>query len=437
MAENLAKRLMQLAQELKPAAVDFAQRLIRVPALSGDEKAISELYLQEFRRLGYDGYFRDDWGNIVALMKGNAPGPTIMYNGHLDHVDPGDISEWQGYDPYGGEIDVSEVYDQDMTQLEKTGVIHGRAAADVKCGCACMVYAGYGLKKLREAGETVPGCFLFTVTVLEEPGEQLGMIKLCEDTLSSHNINFGAVVSCEATSLKLYLGHRGRVELNVKVSGVTSHGSAPWLGVNAVNKSTRLIDAIEETVKEESIKDPHVGFSSIALTNIRCTPGAMCIVPDRCYLTYDRRYVPGEDVDGCVCQIQRIIDDIKKDDPNFRAEVSIAVSERTTYTGKSIAVANMKQTWKLDKEHAVTLACKQALEEVGQTVKYGYWDFGTDLSYVSGKLCKPCIGYSPMQEYYCHRPVDQCRLDYMEKALAGYLSIQYNLSRLDESVFQV
>lgn len=32
---------------------------------------------------------------------------------------------------------------------------------------------------------------------------------------------------------------------------------------------------------------------------------------------------------------------------------------------------------------------------------------------------KPGIGYSPMQEFYCHRPVDMIRIDFMEKALLG------------------
>jgi putative aminopeptidase FrvX len=57
-------KLNQLAKELKPQAVDFCQRLIRVPALSGEEKGVADLYLAEMEKLGYDEVFRDDFGNV-------------------------------------------------------------------------------------------------------------------------------------------------------------------------------------------------------------------------------------------------------------------------------------------------------------------------------------------------------------------------------------
>ena len=124
--------LTQIAADLKPAAVDFCRRLIRVPALPGAEKGVADLYLAEMQQLGYDEAFRDDWGNVVGIIRGNRPGPTIMYNAHLDHVDPGDPAEWLGYDPYGAAVDIDEMENQDRSGTESAEVIHGRAAADVK-----------------------------------------------------------------------------------------------------------------------------------------------------------------------------------------------------------------------------------------------------------------------------------------------------------------
>ncbi len=287
----------KIISELKPRMVDFCQRLIRVPALSGDEKGVADLYISEMERLGYDEVFRDEWGNVVGIICGQIPGPSVMFNGHLDHVDTGDYSEWGGYDPYGGVIDVSKVFNMDMTEEEDAEVIHGRAAADVKGGGAAMVYAGAALVALRKAGYVIKGRLILTMTVLEEPAEMLGMLKLCNETFPAKNLSADVCVSCEATSLKLYLGHRGRVEIQVTVSGVTSHGSAPWLGVNAVNSATKFIDRVEEVVEAEKHTDPDLGKSSIALTIISCSPGSMCIVPDRCGITYDRRFTPSESVE--------------------------------------------------------------------------------------------------------------------------------------------
>lgn len=431
----MIEELDKIAKELKPRMIGFCRSLIKTPALSGKEEGVADLYLAEMEALGYDEVFRDEWGNVVGIVDGTENGPSILFNGHLDHVDTGDCSEWGGYDPYGAVVDRDEMYNQDMDGYETAEVIHGRGAADVKGGGATMVYAGAALVALRERGFPVKGRLIFTMTVLEESAEMLGMIKLMDETFPKHGLSADVCISCEATSLKLYLGHRGRVEIQATVSGVTSHASAPWLGVNAVNKATKFIDRVEKVVEAERRVDPDLGASSVALTIIGCTPGSMCIVPDRCTITYDRRFTPEESAEDCLAQMRRIIDDIASEDETFRAEVKIAAVERTSYTGKSEAVQNKKEGWKLDREHPVVQACAAALRSVGQEVKYGYWDFGTDLPVTAVRHGIPSVGYSPMQEHYCHRPIDKVRIDYMEKALLGYVAIFDRLVRLDKKDF--
>lgn len=436
MVENI-ENIDKIVKYIKPKMIEFARKLIQCPSLSGEEKDVADIYMAEMKELGYDEVFRDEWGNVIGIVNGAEPGPTIMYNAHLDHVDPGDYSEWEGYDPYGAAIDMVEMENQDRTGLEIAEVIHGRAAADVKGGGACQVYSGFILLKLRDMGYKMKGKFMFTGVVLEEPAEQLGMIKLIDETLPRRGIDYDGVVSCEATSLKLYLGHRGRVELKVTISGVTSHGSAPWLGINAVNKSTKFIDKVEKYISQNYSEDSDLGKSSIALTIINCTPGALCIVPDRCNITYDRRFVPGETAESCLLEIQSIIDEISKEDKDFRATVEIAAVPRISYTGKTATIPNVKEAWKIDKEHEFVKAAAKAIDKAGQPVKYGYWDFGTDLSVICGRDKKPAIGYSPMQEFYCHRPVDKVRIDYMEKAVLGNTCIYLELSKLPKEAFKL
>ncbi len=431
-------RLNGLAAELKPRMADFCRRLIRVPALSGEEQGVADLYLTEMKQLGYDEVFRDAWGNVVGVIRGEVPGPAIMYNGHLDHVDTGDPGEWGGYAPYGGEMDLNPMFDQDMAVEEEVEVIHGRAASDVKGGGAAVVYAGAALLELkRRYGYVMKGDFVVTMVVFEESAEMLGMIKLLEETFPERGLRADACVSCEATSLKLALGHRGRVEIKVTVSGVTSHGSAPWLGLNAVNMATRFIDRLEDVVRAEAAHDPELGDSSIALTGISCSPGALCIVPDRCTITYDRRFPPAESPESCLAQVQRIIDELSAADPRFRAEAVVSARERVTYTGKSATLPNQKEAYKLDTGHPVARACAMALEAVGQPVKWRYWDFGTDLPVTHVRHHIPSIGYSGMQEYYCHRPVDKVRTDYLEKSIAGNVAIFLKLTELDQGGFNV
>lgn len=433
----MINRAKELAAEFKPALLDLTQRAIRCPSLSGEEGAVSEIFLQELNKLGYDEAFRDEWGNIVGIVYGTESGPTIMYNGHMDHVDIGDPSEWGGYEPYGGVIDVAEIFNEAGTALEKTEVIHGRAAADTKSGIACQIYSGAILAALKKEGYHFKGNYMVSAVVLEEPAEQIGMAGLYDDTLPKRGLKVDGVVSCEATSLKIYCGHRGRVEINVEISGVTSHGSTPWLGINAVNKATKFIDAIEKRYADEFQTDEKLGKSSIALTIINCTPGAMCIVPDRCNIIYDRRLVPTETPEIAVAEIQEIIDKISAEDHDFRASVKISTVPRTTYTGKEVARPNIKEGWRIDENHPFVSAAAKGLSGIGEPVSYSYWDFGTDLAMICGRHGIAAIGYSPMQEYYCHRPVDMCRIDFMERALLGNIAIFNELSKLNKEDFKL
>ena len=433
--KDIQVEMESLSKKYLNSSVLFCQKLIQTPSLPGQEKAIADLYLREMEYLGYDEVFRDDWGNVVGIINGTEAGPTIMYNSHLDHVDIGSLSEWEGYDPYGAVIDESLIDNQDQTSQDKTKVIHGRAASDVKGGGATQIYSGKILLKLRALGIPIKGRFVFAGVVLEEPAEQLGMIKLIDETFKSKNISINGVVSSEATSLKVYLGHRGRVELKVTVQGSTAHGSAPWLGINAVNKATKLIEKVEEVIEKEKLSDPDLGHSSIALTNIQCYPGSMCIVPDTCIITYDRRFLPCETVESCVNQMQQIIDTLSVIDKNFKATVEVSHTKRTSYTGKQAILPNVKDSWKIEKSHPFVKKASSALESIGECVKYGYWDFGTDLSKICAIEKIPAIGYSPMQEQYCHRPTDKVRIDYMEKALRGNVAIYLSFCDLKESDF--
>lgn len=433
--EQTISKIKEIAGELYPDMVAFGQKLVQTPSISGTEQALADLDLLEMQKLGYDEVFRDAHGNIVGIVKGTEPGPTIMYNSHMDHVSPGDVANWQGYDPYGGLIDVCKVDTRDK-EPDEAECIHGRGASDVKCGEAVQIYAGGLLVKLREKGMPIKGNFMFTGVVQEEPAEMVGMLHLVDKTLPEKGLTYDAMVSSEATSLKLYCGHRGRVEMLITVYGRTSHGSAPWLGINAIYKAIPLINKIKDELYPALPKDPDLGQASVSLNIIECSPGALSIVPDRCMLSLDRRTLPGETAETAMAQIQEIIKELAAKDPEFKADVVVKRAVETSYTGVSYEVAKDMAPWKISKEHGFVKAAAAALESVGQTVKYGYWDFGTDASKTCGIDRKPTIGYSPMQEQYAHTPYDKCRTDFMKTALEGNVAIFLNATVQGSEAFK-
>lgn len=433
--KTTVETIKEIANTLYPDMITFAQKLIQTPSISGNEKGVADLNIEEMKKLGYDEVFRDDQGNVVGLVKGTEEGPTIMYNSHMDHVSPGDTANWEGYDPYGALIDVCKVDTQDK-KPDEAECIHGRAASDVKGGEAVQIYAGGLLVKLREKGVPIKGTFMFTGVVQEEPAEMVGMLHLVDKTLPAKGLTYDAMVSSEATSLKVYCGHRGRVEMLITVYGRTSHGSAPWLGINSIYKAIPLIQKIKDELYPSLPTDNELGQASVSLNIIECSPGALSIVPDKCMLSLDRRTLPGETEETALAQIQAIIDELAKEDEEFKADVVVKTANEVSYTGMAYDAKKVMNPWKINTEHTFVKAATAALEATGQTVEYGYWDFGTDASKTCGIDRKPTIGYSPMQEQYAHTPYDKCRTDFMKTALIGNTAIFLNVTEQDEEAYK-
>nr|MBC8246029.1 M20/M25/M40 family metallo-hydrolase [Deltaproteobacteria bacterium] len=145
--------IKQAADELKDDLIGFCRELIRTPSMPGQEEVIAKLTVQKMEMLGYDEAYIDGVGNAVGVVKGEDPdAPVYMLNSHLDHVDPGDQSEWK-HDPYSGDIE--------------DGKIYGRGASDTKGAFAVQVYAP---EVLRRSGIKPKGDVYVTGVVLEEVG---------------------------------------------------------------------------------------------------------------------------------------------------------------------------------------------------------------------------------------------------------------------------
>jgi acetylornithine deacetylase/succinyl-diaminopimelate desuccinylase-like protein len=159
-----------------------------------------------------------------------------------------------------------------------------------------------------------------------------------------------------------------------------------------------LISGIKDDLYPSLPADEHLGQASLSLNIIECSPGALSIVPDKCMLSIDRRTIPGETAETAVQEIRELITEISAEDEEFKADVEVKKAVENSYTGVEYEVAKEMYPWKISEDHPFVAAAASALEELGEPVKYGYWDFGTDASKTAGIDKKPTIGYSPMQE---------------------------------------
>ena len=67
MENAMLERIRTLAVEMKPGMLDLAQRIIRCPSLTGEEKGVADILLDELNKLGYDDVFRGN-ADVILLV---------------------------------------------------------------------------------------------------------------------------------------------------------------------------------------------------------------------------------------------------------------------------------------------------------------------------------------------------------------------------------
>lgn len=398
------QQLTEKAEAWRQDITGFVQALVRTPSPTGQEGALCELVASKMRELGYDEVFTDELGNVVGRLRGNETGPSVLFTTHLDDVPPGERAHWQ-HDPFGGEL--------------ADDFVHGRGASDHKGALASMIYGGAILKHL---GVPLKGDMIVAARVLEHAHASVGMRYLVDKTLPEHKIHADLVVIGNPTNLDVYLGHRGRVEVEVLTIGRTAHAGSPWLGLNAVYRMVPVIQAVQE-LNTTLPSHPFLEKSSLALTNITASPSSPTTVPDQCAITLDRRFLPSEDVDDVVWQVQSIINRLAGQDPELKAEVHIAQAQVTSHTGLAQSAAKLVHPFVTESGHALVADAVRSLEALGQSPRFGKWSFTTEGGYTGAIKKITTIGYAPGDEKFAHTPFDRVSVAQIVTAAAGYAAI--------------
>ena len=74
--------------------VEFCQRLVRTKSYSGQEAEVASVLADEMRALGYDEVVVDRYGSVIGTIEGNRPGPTVLFDGHIDTVPAENAEKW-------------------------------------------------------------------------------------------------------------------------------------------------------------------------------------------------------------------------------------------------------------------------------------------------------------------------------------------------------
>jgi len=382
------------ARNLEADLTAFMQDIIRIPSLSSQEGNVIERIREEMGKLDYDEVTVDPMGNLIGRV-GSGP-RVIALDGHVDTVDVGDRSLWDR-DPFSAEIE--------------DGVLYGRGTSDMKGGVASSVYAG-GLVKRRGVPDDVT--LLVTATVQEEDCDGL-----CWQYIANEDgIRPELVVITEPTSLRVYRGHRGRMEMQVHTSGISCHGSAPERGVNAVYKMAGIIADIESLNERLEPRDP-LGKGTVTISDIRSTSPSLCAVADGCTIHLDRRLTIGETEETAVLEIEEL--------PSVQAAdatVSVLDYAVPSYTGLEYPTRKYYPTWELPEDAAGTKTALAAHQSAfGERAEVGFWVFSTNAVATAGMLGIPTIGFGPGHEKFAHAPNEQVEIEHLVRCSAFYTAL--------------
>ncbi len=246
--------------------------------------------------------------NLIGKLAGD--GPLVHLNGHYDVVPVG--NDWT-QDPFGGEL--------------VDGKIYGRGAADMKSGLAAQIIA---VEALRRAG-LKPNVHQSAVPDEETVGvRNAGMGWLVEQGL----LQGDAVIITEPFGPDgVGIGHKGAIWGEITVHGKQAHGSAPQLGVNAIELMARYLSHLDQHLRpqlELRVTDygvtPDNPRATLSFDTIR-GGHATNIVPDRCTVTFNRRLVPGEDLDSARRELLEPLQDTGHDYHELYSTEPTLVSE--------------------------------------------------------------------------------------------------------------
>jgi len=382
--------------------VRFLRDMIAIPAVSCHEGPVIERIKAEMQKVGFDEIRVDGMGNILGRVGSGKR--VIMMDSHTDTVGVGDPKEWT-FDPYQGKVE--------------NGCVWGRGASDQRAGMACLVYAGKLIKDLELTDD-------FTVwmcgSVEEEDSDGIGWLYI----LREDGIKPDAIVITEPTNLRVYRGHRGRMEIEVRVPGVSCHASAPERGVNPIYKAMHIIQQVEE-LNARLKHDPFLGKGTVAVTDIRALTPSLCAVPSSATFHLDRRLTAGETKESAVAEIRAL--------PALQdAEVEVLQYKVKSWTGLEYGMEKYYPTWVVEESHPLVRSGVETYRTLfGKDPIVDKWVFSTNGVATMGIMKVPTIGFGPGEEDNAHSALERVPIAHLVAATQFYtafpLVFQHTLER--------
>ena len=282
----------------------IATDLLRFPSTLGEEGPAGESLAARMRALGYEVYLQEVVArryNVIGTVRGQGGGQNLLLNGHLDVPLP--VVGWTR-DPWAPAVE--------------DGWLYGNGVTDMKGGTAAIVAAGAGLIRsgVRLAGDLVVAAVMHHDTT----GVGTKFLLQSLDVACQHGI------VGEPTDLALQLAHGGACHFELTVTGRTAHVSRREDGIDAIRKMTRLLDRLDDGTFTGP-RDPRLPYLPRVVVGQIAGGTGPGRTAHQCWARGDVRLAPGMSGTTVLRDLQRLIGEARREDPQLEASARILLAQ--------------------------------------------------------------------------------------------------------------
>ncbi|MBN2049671.1 MAG: M20 family metallopeptidase [Spirochaetales bacterium] len=334
--------------------------------------------------------------NIIVTLDSGNPGPVLMFEGHTDVVSEGDREKWK-HPPFGAVIE--------------DGRLYGRGSCDMKAGVAVNLLTA---KALISSGVSWKGKLRLGIVCDEENM----MIGIKDYIKKGHADDVDACLVSEPEENQLCLSMKGAIRALVRVHGRMAHGAMPLTGINPNTRMARIILAFEDferSEKDRCGKDKFLGLPSVTFTVVQAPPEGeprqLNVMPSQAVGYVDIRTVPKQDHDTIRRTLKDILANLKKEDPDFQAEIEFIEDRPVVY---------------MDKSEPIVQAAASAYRDItGKDEVYNGVPGATDGTFLRAWKGIPCLVNGPGPRHIPHQVDEYVGIDELTEAGKIYCLAAY------------
>lgn len=253
-------------------SIDLLQNLVDLPSVNGSsgELALARKICELLQAEGLPARCQqvdENKANVLLFLQGADRERCIVWNGHLDTVEGGDLAAWTS-SPWQSEI--------------REGRLYGRGSSDMKAGLSAMLCCLINWKRRG----IKPKTNLFFCATCDEERQGRGAEALLDYPEIASAETF---IISEPTALHLCTAEKGCLWLKMKFCGKTSHAAYAEQGCNAATYAFIFAQALERALTH--YHHPLLGKSTVVITGIHAGI-ASNMVPDQAEMSLDIRLTP-------------------------------------------------------------------------------------------------------------------------------------------------